>query len=292
MIRCPSCGQDPYDAALEVCPRCGFEPPLIEGFRAWAPDLANGGGGFKPEYFSDLASSEERHFWFTSRNALIIWALKKYFPQFRSYLEIGCGTGFVLSGVAAAFPSASISASEVFSVGLRYAAQRVPGARLTQMDARHIPFEREFDVIGAFDVIEHIVEDDLVLIQLHQALKEGGGLLITVPQHPWLWSAADDYACHERRYTASQLRARVEAAGFRILRSTSFVSVLLPALIVSRLSAGRDKDYDPFSEVRISAFVNSFLTNALTMERWLIRMGISLPFGGSRFLVAIKCENI
>ena len=288
MIRCPSCDQDPYDSALEVCPRCGFEPPTIEGFRAWAPDLAKGGGGFKSDYFSDLASGEKNHFWFTSRNALIIWALEKYFPQFHTYLEVGCGTGFVLSGVATAFPDALISASEVFSIGLKYAAQRVPNARLTQMDARHIPFEQEFDVIGVFDVIEHIVEDDLVLDQLHKALKEGGGLLMTVPQHPWLWSPADDYACHERRYTASQLHALVEAAGFKILRTTSFVSVLLPALILSRLSAKRHEDFDPLSEVRINPLINYLLTNALTIERWLIRMGISMPFGGSRFLAAVK----
>ncbi len=53
---------------------------------------------------------------------------------------------------------------EVSSVGLRLAADRVPGVDLFQMDARQIPFENQFDVIGAFDVLEHMGDDELVLL--------------------------------------------------------------------------------------------------------------------------------
>ncbi len=40
--------------------------------------------------------------------------------------------------------------------GLKYAKQRVPGAEFIQMDATEMPFENEFDAIGAFDVLELI----------------------------------------------------------------------------------------------------------------------------------------
>ena len=288
MIRCPACQKEVYEKAVAICPSCGFAPPMIDGHKAWAPELAEGGGGFKPEYFADLVSSEARNFWFVSRNRLILWAMRKYFPNFKSYLEVGCGTGFVLSGIAAEFPNAELTGSEVFSAGLHHAEKRVPTASFMQMDARKIPFEGEFDLVGAFDVIEHIEEDGVVLEQIYKATKRGGGLVLTVPQHPWLWSVADEYACHERRYTATQLRERVEAAGFRVLRNTSFVSVLLPAMMLSRLNAPSIEEYDPFGEFRISRITNGLLEFALFLELGLIKLGLTLPFGGSLLLVAVR----
>lgn len=285
MIRCPSCSAT-YDAATSACPKCGFAPPLVEGLPAWAPELARGGGGFKPEYFADLARLEEGNFWFRARNRLIAWALRRYFPAMRSYLEVGCGTGFVLSGIASAFPDARLAGSEVFSAGLAFAAGRVPRASFMQMDGRHIPFVDEFDVIGAFDVIEHIEEDEAVLASMHGALRPGGGLLVSVPQHPWLWSAADDYACHVRRYTAAELHDKVRRAGFEILRSTSFVSLLLPAMLASRRRGSAAKPFDPVDEFRISPATNRVLESVLALEIAAIRTGVSLPLGGSRLVVA------
>jgi SAM-dependent methyltransferase len=248
--------------------------------------MALAGGGFRPEYFTDLAALEAGNFWFRGRNALIVWALKKYFPRLGSFMEIGCGTGFVLSGVGAAFPGAALYGSEVFSAGLGFAARRVERAGFMQMDGRNIPYEDEFDVVGAFDVIEHIVEDEVVLAQMCRALKPGGGLLLTVPQHPWLWSEADRYACHVRRYTAGELHSKVERAGFEIVRSTSFVSLLLPAMLASRRRAAGDKAFDPVDEFRIGRAANRVLEGVLAVERFAIRAGISLPAGGSRLLVA------
>ena len=97
------------------------------------------------------------------------------------------------------------------------------------MDARRIPFRDEFDVIGAFDVIEHIEEDVAVIDEVGRALRPGGGFVMTVPQHPALWSPQDEHAHHVRRYTAAGLRRKVEAAGFEVVRMTSFVRLLLPS---------------------------------------------------------------
>ncbi len=76
---------------------------------------------------------------------------------------------------------------------------------MLQFDACAIPYKAEFDVIGAFDVIEHIEEDTAALTQMYQALKPGGGLLITVPQHRFLWSAVDEMSYHKRRYHRNEL---------------------------------------------------------------------------------------
>ena len=290
MIRCPQCGAS-YPSESETCSRCGFKPPRIDGLLAWAPALAHAGGGFKPEYFSDLAAREAGNFWFRSRNALILWALGKYFPQMRSFMELGCGTGYVLSGIATAFPIAAITGSEVFTEGLSFAAGRVPRATLVQMDGRSIPYEADFDVVGAFDVIEHIREDGEVLSAMARALKPGGGLVLTVPQHPWLWSAADEYACHQRRYTATDLHAKIGAAGFEILRSTSFVSTLLPVMLASRRRGREGKPFDPVDEFRIGPVANRTLEAVLRLELAAIRFGLSFPLGGSRLVVARKREQ-
>ncbi|WP_309082886.1 methyltransferase [Chelativorans sp.] len=261
---------------------------MIDGFPAWAPYSAHSGEGFNPESFAKLAELEAGNFWFRARNELIIWALRRYFMPARSLLEIGCGTGYVLTGVAAAFPQVRLVGSEIFIAGLAQAKSRVPDASLIQMDARHIPYRGEFDVAIAADVLEHIEEDEQVLSQLFKALRPGGGAIITVPQHPWMWSGADDYACHVRRYTSSEIRRKIVAAGFAVELSTSFVSLLLPLMAASRILNHRASQPNPHAEFNIPRPVNSLLEQVLRSERAAISIGLRFPFGGSRFVVARK----
>ncbi|AOB33093.1 methyltransferase [Bordetella sp. H567] len=244
--------------------------------------------GFNPLDFKTLAGLEEGNFWFRVRNELIVWALKKYRPQIGTYLEVGCGTGFVLSGVAKAFPQASLHGSELHTEGLRFAAQRVPAAKFMQLDARRIPFRAEFDAVGAFDVLEHIKEDEIVLDQLRMSLKSGGALFLTVPQHPSLWSVTDTRAYHERRYTADELHGKLKRAGFRIVRSTSFVSLLLPVMYASRKkpTTAAHENFDPAAELKLSAPLNSTLEWILKIELLGIQAGLNYPVGGSRLVVA------
>jgi len=246
--------------------------------------------GFKTHYFKELAELEAGNFWFRARNKLILWALHKYSPGLKSFLEIGCGTGFVISAISERFHEARLSGSEYFEEGLVYARQRVPGAEFTQMDARHIPYESDLDAIGAFDVLEHIEEDEAVLQQIWKALKPGGVVLITVPQHRWLWSAVDEYACHVRRYAANELHQKVYRAGFEIIRSTSFVSTLLPAMYLSRLLQWKktNMSIDDVAGLRINPILNQLFEWLLNFELALIRVGVALPVGGSRLLVARK----
>jgi SAM-dependent methyltransferase len=270
-----------------LCPQCGHEPDTLAGFPAFAPELAHAGSGFDPADFPALAELESHNFWFRARNELILWALARYFPGAGRLLEVGCGTGFVLSGIAAARPALELTGSEIAAQGLDYAARRVPDARLIQMDARRIPFRDEFDVCCAFDVIEHIEDDRAVLCALRQAAAPGAGLLLTVPQHPALWSEYDVHARHVRRYRAADLRDKVKEAGFEIVRMTSFVMLLLPLMAASRLMQQKARtDYDPLSELKIAPALNWALEKALAAERALIRTGLSLPAGGSLLVVA------
>lgn len=285
---CSAC-QAQYSSEQEVCPECHHQVARKGGFPAFAPALEDKQEGFKPDFYETYAHLESGHFWFQARGRLITWALRKYAPRMSSFLEIGCGTGYVLGHVAKTFPKARLLGSEMFSTGLQFAATRLPGAEFVQMDARDIPFIDEFEGIGAFDVIEHIEDDTLVLQQMHRALKPGGVMLLTVPQHQWLWSQVDDYSCHVRRYAAADLHRKVEAAGFSIIRSSSFVSLLLPAMMISRgTKKQRRGETSETAELEVPKALNALFGFLMWLEYLLVRVGVSFPLGASRLLVARK----
>lgn len=288
MRLCLACGAA-FSNVEWRCPRCGNEPQRLAGFPSFAPELARAAAGYDPAHFSRLADLESANFWFRARNRLIGWALGRYFSGAQRFLEVGCGTGFVLSGIVAAFPGIEVTGSEVAAEGLDHAARRVPAARLIQMDARRIPFREEFDAAGAFDVIEHIEDDMAVLRALREAVRPGGGIIVTVPQHPSLWSEFDERARHVRRYRAGELAGKAVRSGLEPVRITSFVSLLLPFMYLAR-SRHRtpDPDYDPLSELRVPRALNWALERALDFERLLIRAGLDLPAGGSLLMIAIR----
>lgn len=285
---CPKCRQGSLPDHWQ-CSSCEYQPQRENGFVLFAPDLMKEHEGFPPERYPVIARLESESFWFRSRNKLILWILNRQFSQMKTFLEIGCGTGFVLSGVNSAFPEVSLSASEIDSAGLPYIRQKVEAANVFQMDARHIPFREEFDVIGAFDVIEHIDEDEEVLSQIYNACKPGGGVIITVPQHPSLWSEVDVFSCHKRRYTKNELIGKIQKAGFEIVDTTSFVTLLLPLMLLSRLKIkSKKKDFDPMKEWSIPGFLNRILEGIMSFERILIKAGLRFPAGGSLLCVGKK----
>jgi len=240
---------------------------------------------FRPEQYRDIASIEAGHFWFESRTRLILWALTRHFPGARSLFEVGCGTGFVLQAIRRAHPSMALAGSDVGETALAYARSRVPDAHLFVADARALPLRRTYDVVGAFDVLEHIDDDAGALSGIRGAIAPGGGLLITVPQHMWLWSPADESAKHVRRYARGELIARVSGAGFEILHVTSFVSVLLPLMAALR-ARNRVGTFTPDYQQRYPRVVHAAFGAAMSAERLTIRAGVSWPFGGSLLLAA------
>lgn len=261
-------------------------PPVKDGFPALAPEIDTANTGFDRSEFTRLAQVEADSFWFRSRNKLIIWALRKYFPSSQSFLEVGCGTGFVLSGISAACPALKLHGSELSVDGLGFASERLPGVPLMQMNALDVPFRNEFDIVGLFDVLEHIENDEEVLMQLHKATKPGGGLLLTVPQHGFLWSERDKLAGHFRRYSRKELCEKLKKAGFRLERTTSFVSVLLPLLFASRMLNTDDSNEKAAQSLTPNAVINSLLGLALDLERQAIKLGIPMYLGGSLLAVA------
>lgn len=265
---------------------------LIQGFKCYAPELAVSNEDFPVEGFESLFRNEEKNFWFRSRNQVILSLFRKFSGiKPVKFLEIGCGTAYVLKAIVEQGHDAS--GAEIHVEGLRFARIRLPEAELIQLDATRMPFENMWDAIGAFDVLEHIEADAQVMQEVLKALKPGGHFYITVPQYPWMWSYLDDVAFHKRRYTRQELKRKLKAAGYDVKFISSFVFTLFPAMALSRLlkkeeapdQANREK-ID--SEFNIPGWLNALFRNLLRVDEFFIRLGISLPFGGSLVAVAQK----
>jgi len=272
-----------------ICPACGSAPAEIQGFACFAPELNGDNSDYDASYFPVLMELEDRSFWFEARNRLVLWAVHRFFPSVESLLEIGAGTGYVTRALRAALPAAEIWASDIHVDALHCATERLKKTvNLFQMDARRIPFRAEFDGICLCDVLEHIDDDSAVLCEIGRALRPGGALLITVPQHMWLWGPADTIAFHKRRYGVTELEQKVRGVGFEVVCKTSFISVLLPFLYLARLRSRWSGKYDLREEAVVPALLDRVFRLMLSLEAAAIRWGVRIPIGGSQLLVAIK----
>lgn len=275
------------------CLICNQAPTKEKQFYQFAPALAKLNDHFDSRFFPELSKLEAKNFWFVSRNHLITWMIKKYFANSHSLLEIGCGTGYVLDAISRSFPKIKLYGADIYLAALNFAAKRIPRQNLFQMDATAIPFQKQFDLVCAFDVLEHIDQDEMALANIFEAIRPGGGLLLTVPQHPSLWSEQDVHACHKRRYTLKDLEAKLNKAGFHILKTTSFVSLLLPLMLLSRkINKKSAKEFDPYRELRLNSGINFFLKTILSLERAFIKIGFSLPIGGSLLVAACRKQDL
>jgi len=289
MRLCTRCGAR-FSGPSWTCPICRTSAPELHGF----VDLCSIPPGFDPCSAVNpvvLGDIEEKHFWFSARAALIGRLIERFFPNACSLLEVGCGTGYVLGMIAQRMPTLRIVGGDLSAACLEKARRRLPHGQFYRMSAEELPFEDEFDLVCAFDVLEHVEDDQRALAGMRQAVRCGGHLVITVPQHPFLWSPHDVQSGHRRRYTRRLLCQRVSGAGWRVTYVTSFVSLLLIPMIVSRLLTKRRADDVLGAELEINGTVNAACGWFMRREVSLIESGIRFPMGGSILLVATAARR-
>ena len=245
-------------------------------------------GGYDPAHFEKLFAVEDRHFWFRARNRVLSLLCRKITadlaPGFR-VLEVGCGDGNVLRFLESACATGSVIGMDYFLEGLQYARRRCC-CPLVQGDIARPPFSTTFQIIGIFDVLEHLTDDRGVLRDLWRLLDDTGKLLITVPAHMSLWSAFDEASGHCRRYSRKELEEKLTEAGFRVDFITPYMASIFPLVWLARrlgkLFRQRDATEGAVErELHIIPFVNEILTSLLLLEaRWISRRR-RLPFGAS-----------
>ncbi len=256
-----------------------------------------GHGGYDPAFFGALTRIEDRHFWFRARNRLIFKLTKKIVFHLQPgylVLEVGCGTGNVLRVLHEACPDGLVVGLELWFDGLQYAQKRSAGL-LVQGDVRNFPFRRPFNLVGMFDVLEHVHEERETLASVWKNLEPGGRLLLTVPAHQFLWSYFDEAAHHCRRYSVAEIRDKLTEVGFEVEFVSQFMASIFPIVWVIRKLRGFFGRPDSSTahaqttdEFKLVPIVNSILTVLLTLEAGWVARGRHLPFGTSLVVIARK----
>lgn len=155
--------------------------------------------------------------------------------------------------------------------------------------------ERPYDVIGAFDVLEHLDDDDVAVEWVFDNLNSGGVFIATVPAYQWLFSWHDVALHHHRRYTSRGLALLAEPHGL-VLQQGYFVSTLFPVAVATRLgsviSYRRSSDIPVESPTKQSGSMNRFIDQVLSTflsgEAALVKRGFRFPAGLSTFMVVRK----
>ncbi len=249
---------------------------------------------YDPAFFEALFKAETEHFWFRARNraiAAIVRQVVSAFPAGCRVLEVGCGTGNVLQVLERICGSDSVTGLDLFEEGLRYARKRT-SCRLVAGDVHNPPFNSQFELVGMFDVLEHLPDDQQVLRDLRRLLVPNGVLLVTVPAHPALWSSFDVAARHCRRYTTHDLRRKLAAGGFEVMYVSEFMAALFPLAWVKRRLFRSRREPPPadeadhyrelaIRELKIVPGFNTLMTWLLSCEAGLLARRRRLPFGTS-----------
>jgi len=254
---------------------------------------------YDPAYFARLADIERDHFWFRARNRVIgslVRQVTQSLPTGFRVLEVGCGTGNVLRMLEQECRGGTVLGMDLFTQGLHFA-RRHTSCMLVQGDIHSPPFRLPFDVIGTFDVLEHLADDLRVLRYLRAMLAPGGALLVTVPAHQSLWSYFDEASHHCRRYETGELATKLAEAGYKVEYLSQFMTCIYPIVWLGRrlapfirrrhnsVSGSREDDLAR-SELRIIPFLNRLLLFVLQREADLVARRLRMPLGTSIVAIA------
>jgi len=291
-LTCPACRAALAPAASgAACGGCGVRYEEHDGILQLLAG-SRGAPGYDPHFFETLERVEDRHFWYLGRRSVILTALRRSVPDLarRRLFDVGCGTG----GLLAHFERSGLrlaGACDVYLESLRVARRRVDAPLVLVDQGRELPLGEGHDLVGMFDVLEHLDDDVGMLRTLHRSLTPGGVLVLTVPAHPVLFDEMDVLARHRRRYTRAALADVLRQADFEIRLLSHFMAPLVPALLAVRALGRRLPRTQPLErrnvEFRVVPGVNAGFRAILALERLALGR-LALPFGSSIVAVASR----
>lgn len=233
---------------------------------------------------ASIASPE--YWWYQSRADLLRVVLEGYVGEPDRVLDVGSADGPSVSWLRR---FGRQTALDIDPRGLG------PGGVCGS--ALALPFANEtFDVVAAFDVVEHCQPEHVALAELARVLTPGGRLLISVPAYQWAWSDFDEENGHHRRYTRPRTVDAVETAGLRVLRASYAFAAVFPMFAAERLirrvrvAARRRSASTPADVVSLPQLprsVERLLLGLTTLDRKILTRR-DLPFGSSVIVAAQK----
>ena len=118
-------------------------------------------------------------------------------------LEIGSGLGRVSQYIVKDFDNVTLSDfSDEYIPILK---KKFPNNKVIQIDLTKCNIKNKYDCIICCNVIEHIENERLAILNLYRMLRPGGILIIQVPACPFLYNEIDKSIYHYRRYTKKSL---------------------------------------------------------------------------------------
>lgn len=271
---------------------------LIDGIKSYSAGEAEDYSDYPEEGFDVTQKLEQKSFWVRSRNRILKKLVYRYSEGIArpKFFEVGCGTGTFITQLISD-PNLQITGSEIYARGLVYAKKKMQAVDFVQYDVRQgVIAESAYDVIGSFDVLEHIDDDVTSMANIYAMLKDGGHFILTVPQYMFMWSRIDDIVKHKRRYSRQEMVSKLKSQGFEIEYVSSFLCLLFPLMMISRLLDKKStspeqnvhEDTDLESRVSFPSWLNELFNQIMKIDEFLISRKVNLPFGGSLLVVAKK----
>ena len=234
--------------------------------------------------YQQMAELDDRHWWYRARRRIIADLIRREVrpPADAQILELGCGTGHNLAMLSGFGHVDGLELDEeARTISEERLGRKIMSSPLPELG--EVP-DRHYDLIGAFDVIEHIDDDHAALASIATKLKPAGKFVMTVPAHQWMWSAHDVVNHHKRRYSKPSLKALIERSPMELERVGYFNSFLFPLAVAERAASKVRGKND--ADVRLPpAPINAAFEKIFEAERYLVGR-LPLPPGLSLFAVA------
>lgn len=242
--------------------------------------------------YQNIADHEEGHFYYVAVHELILHFIEEYgnLSGTLEVLDAGCGTGSLAKKLE---KYGSVTGVDVAPEALRISSEK--GVRVVESSVESMPFStNQFDMAVSVDVIyhQHVKDDVRALQEINRVLKDGGLFVIRVPANPQLFSNHDRCVQTARRYTESELRERLQASRFEVLRITHCQwGLFFPAWAKARLddrNPSSDHEAGKSAIGKTNPIINESMKFLSSMEKGLMIAGFNCPFGIGLLAVARK----
>jgi ubiquinone/menaquinone biosynthesis C-methylase UbiE len=241
----------------------------------------------QPDEYHKMAAVEDAMWYYRALHRHVARSLTRVLgASAAQVLDAGCGTGGLLRHLRVKQPAWVLTGIDFSPLACALARER-SRSEVVAGSITALPFtDGRFDAIVSCDVVCQVAAAELALQEFHRCLKPGGTIVLTMPAYSWMYSYHDRAVGNLRRYDRGEVNALLRAAGFTVVTSTYWNTLLFPLAFVRRKllppaqSVSDVRSYPPL--------VEAFFNGLMALEQAWLSLGVSLPFGNSVLTVARK----